>query len=99
MDWIGLAQGRDRWRTLVSAVMKLLVACNTGNFLTSCKPVSFSRRILHHTVSKLVKYKVNNAILQLLHKLCVPPLVIYNPIKTKDKSPQCDVKAERGIEA
>jgi hypothetical protein len=25
MDWIGLAQDRDRWRTLVSAVMKLWV--------------------------------------------------------------------------
>jgi len=25
MDWIGLAQERDRWRTLVSAVMNLLV--------------------------------------------------------------------------
>ena len=25
MDWIGLAQDRDRWRTLVSAVMKLRV--------------------------------------------------------------------------
>jgi len=23
MDWIGLAQDRDRWRTLVSAVMNL----------------------------------------------------------------------------
>ena len=23
MDWIGLAQGRDSWRTLVSAVMNL----------------------------------------------------------------------------
>ena len=23
MDWIGLAQGRDRWRTVVSAVMNL----------------------------------------------------------------------------
>ena len=23
MDWIGLAQDRDRWRTLVSAVMTL----------------------------------------------------------------------------
>ena len=47
VDWIGLAQDRDRWRTLVSAVMK-----NAGNFLTSCKPVSFSRRTLHHGVSK-----------------------------------------------
>ena len=25
MDWIGLAQGRDRWRTVVSAVMNLRV--------------------------------------------------------------------------
>jgi len=25
MDWIGLAQDRDRWRTLMSAVMNLLV--------------------------------------------------------------------------
>ena len=25
MDWIGLAQDRDRWRTLVSAVMNLWV--------------------------------------------------------------------------
>ena len=26
MDWIGLAQDRDRWRKLVSAVMNLRVA-------------------------------------------------------------------------
>ena len=52
MDWIGLAQARDRWRTLVSAVMNLRVPWNAGNFLTSCKPVSFSRRTLHHGVSK-----------------------------------------------
>ena len=25
MDWIGLAQDRDRWRTIVSAVMNLRV--------------------------------------------------------------------------
>ena len=25
MDWVGLAQDRDRWRTLVSAVMNLQV--------------------------------------------------------------------------
>ena len=52
MDWIGLAQDRDRWRTLVSAVMNVWVRWNAGNFLTSCKPVSFSRRTLHHGVSK-----------------------------------------------
>ena len=52
MDWIGLAQDRDRWRTLVSAVMNLRFPWNAGNFLTSCKSVSCSRRTLHHGVSK-----------------------------------------------
>ena len=56
MDWIGLAQDRDRWRTLLSAVMNLRVPGNAGNFLTICKPVSFSRRNLQHGVSK---YEVN----------------------------------------
>ena len=53
MDWIRLAQDRDRWQTLVSVVMNFRVPWNAGNFLTSCKPVSFSRRTLHHGVSKL----------------------------------------------
>ena len=51
MDWVGLAQYRDRWRTLVNPVMNLRVPWNAVNFLTSCKPVSFSRRTLHHGVS------------------------------------------------
>ena len=46
-DWIDLAQRSDRWRALVSAVMNLRVPQNAGNFLTSCRLVSFSRTLLH----------------------------------------------------
>jgi hypothetical protein len=52
MDWIELAQDGYRWRTLVNVVMNHRVPQNAGNFLTSCKPVSKSRRTLLHRVSK-----------------------------------------------
>jgi hypothetical protein len=35
MDWIDMAQDRDRWKAVVSAVMNLRVPKNARNFLTS----------------------------------------------------------------
>ena len=34
MEWIDLAQNRDRWQVLVNMVMNLWVPQNAGNFLT-----------------------------------------------------------------
>jgi hypothetical protein len=47
-EWIALAQDRDRWRELVNVVMSLRVPQNSGNCLTSWRPVVLLVRNLFH---------------------------------------------------
>ena len=35
LDWIDLAQDRDRWRALVNVVMSIWVLYDVGNFITN----------------------------------------------------------------
>jgi hypothetical protein len=59
MDWIALAQDRDRWRTLVNAAVNLWVLINVGCFLSSWGPFSFSGRCLLHGVGCLFGWLVS----------------------------------------
>ena len=52
MEWIELAQDKERWRALVNAIMNLRVPYNAEDFLTGRQLVRLSRRALLHGVSQ-----------------------------------------------
>jgi hypothetical protein len=51
VDWIVVAEGRDRWQALVNAIMNLRVLWYARNFLTGWGPVSFTIRTVLLEVS------------------------------------------------
>jgi len=82
VDWIALAQDRDSCRALVTAVMNLRDPQNAGNFLTSWKPVSFSRRTLLHGVSKELSKLLPSG-----HSLTLALLRVFNAPGTLSDTP------------
>ena len=79
MDWINLAQDKDRWQDLLNVVMNFRVAENAGNFMTSCGALSCSRStLLYGFISQLVNYTLNSffSTLRLTGKLKGPEVNI-----------------------
>jgi len=52
MDWIELAQDRDRWQAVVYTVMNIWVPNYAWNFLANLETASLSRRTLLNGLSK-----------------------------------------------
>jgi hypothetical protein len=44
MDWMDLAQCRERWRPLVNTIMNLRVPVNSGKLSSSCTTGGFTGR-------------------------------------------------------
>jgi hypothetical protein len=51
VDWIGLAQDRNRWRALVNLVLNLWVPLNTGKLLSVLSSSGLSNSSQLHRVS------------------------------------------------
>jgi hypothetical protein len=88
MDWFDLAQDRDRWRTLVSAVKTFRALLNAGNFLTS-----FSGRIL---LREVIQDEMLFALCQLSYVYCIIPLLSTRLVFNNNL--RCSITLSRFVE-
>jgi hypothetical protein len=44
VDWIDMAQNRDKWRALVNTILNLRVPYNAGKFLSGCTIVRLLKK-------------------------------------------------------
>jgi hypothetical protein len=51
VDWIGLAQDRDRWRALVDSLLNLRVPLNAGKLSSGLASSGLSSSVQLHRVS------------------------------------------------
>jgi hypothetical protein len=84
MDWIDVAQYRDRWRALVNTVMNLRVPYNAGNVSSSCTIGGFSRRAqLHEWVSELQSSPSNRKLKTICSRLSYCYFTLYKELLSR----------------
>jgi hypothetical protein len=70
MDWTGLVEDTDQWRTLLNTVMNFRVPQNVGKFLSGCTSGGFSRRAQLHGVSyNGISYSYSHGLIIIIIKI------------------------------
>ena len=79
MDWVHLAQVKDRRRTLLKTAMSLWVPHNPRKILTSRRPVSLQWQILLNEVSRSEYFRAHLITVFIAVHCTIPLLTQLNP--------------------